>query len=100
MVNEAEELRVSKVEIALQKLEESSELVLTSSNLRGAARTILDSLGASLDQSLSEKELMAVLNAINAVLNGVKIDDFDFSTIIGVSKNELALTFEKLKKLK
>lgn len=100
MANEIEDLRLSKVDAVLQEFEELGELVLTSSNQRGISKRILNSLGVSLDQSLSENELIAVLNSINAVLNGVKVDDFDFATIIGVSKDELTEIFETLKKLK
>ena len=46
---------------------------------------------------LSEKELGGIINALNVPDLGFKLDENDFQTIIGLTKEELKIASNKLK---
>ncbi|GAA5646025.1 MULTISPECIES: hypothetical protein [Vibrio] len=83
---------------ALNELEANGDIVISTT----VPNVIVDKLIEACKQvspiSLSEIEFSAVKNAVNATCNGTKLDDSDFQTHIGLTKEELKVVAEKLGK--
>lgn len=52
--------------------------------------------GSIFNLKLTKEELILAVGAINEVCNGIHIDDWDFETRLGVSKNEARAFLKKL----
>lgn len=83
---------------ALTQLEESGDIVITTSSPDPIAEKIIGSLGSSIGALLQGEEYRAVTNSLHALVNDVKVDDRDFQTLIGLDKNELQEVLDKLVK--
>ena len=86
------------ISTALNQLEESGDIVITTSSSEPIAEKIIGTLGSSLGALLDGEEYRAVTNSLNALVNDVKVDDRDFQTIIGLDKSELEEVLDKLVK--
>ena len=80
----------------VKELEDTGDLVV----LNEAGNIVVERLYSALQEVspnfLSPQELGGIINTLNAHRLGFGLDDNDFQTIIGLTKEELALVAEKL----
>ena len=93
-MNEADmELKIHK---ALNDLEESGDIVITTSTPNVITKKIIKTIGYSAKNLLNDYEYRAVLNSLNVLAHDVKLDDNDFQTIVGVERDDLIVVYDKL----
>lgn len=82
---------------AITELEESGDLVVVNQIENAVANKLFNAIKKVSPNMLSASELGGIINALNAHQLGFGLDDRDFQTIIGISKEELQATAKKLK---
>jgi hypothetical protein len=85
-----------KIVNAINKLESSGDIVVTTTTPNTIIDKVVEALGNNLSNHLNDDEFRAILNCLNVLAYDVKLDARDFQTVIGVEKDELKLIFDKL----
>ncbi len=89
---------VKKVLIkAIKELEESGDIVVVNPVQDAVANKLLEVVQEVSPNLLTAQELGGILSALNAHSLGFGLDDNDFQTIIGLTKEELKIAASKLK---
>ncbi|MCG9770845.1 hypothetical protein L1D59_19800 [Pseudoalteromonas piscicida] len=83
---------------ALGQLEDTGDIVITTSSPEPIAEKLIGNIGSCLGTLLNGEEYRAVTNSLNVLVNGVKVDDKDFQTIIGLDKRDMEKVLDKLVK--
>lgn len=86
----------SKVSEVLKSLEDSGDIVITTTMPSLIVDKVVGALGSNFQSTLNDNEFRAVLNSLNVLAHDVKLDSRDFQTIIGIEKEELKVVFDKL----
>jgi len=81
----------------INEMEKSGDIVVVNPIENSVPKTILSSIEKFVPSMLSRNELIGIENAIGAHQLGFGLDDRDFQTIIGLTKEELDAAAEKLK---
>lgn len=81
----------------VRELEEAGDIVVVNPLENAVANKIFATVQEVSPNMLSASELGGILNALNAHNLGFGLDDNDFQTIIGISKEELKSATLKLK---
>lgn len=84
----------------LKELEASGDLVIVNPIENAVAAKLSEAVQEVSPNLLSAAELGGIINALNAHRLGFGLDDHDFQTIIGLTKEELATATSKLKTVK
>ena len=82
---------------AVQELEASGEIVVINPIENAVAVRLFEKVQKVSPNLLAARELGGIVNALNAHNLGFNLDERDFETIVGISKQELAVAVEKLK---
>ena len=82
---------------SLSDLIENQDILITTSTENIVLEKIFNAVQAVNPNMLSEKELGGIINALNVPDLGFKLDENDFQTIIGLTKEELKIASNKLK---
>ncbi|MDN3617225.1 hypothetical protein ACFFUS_20425 [Vibrio gallaecicus] len=82
---------------ALRELENSDEIVVVHPSISAVADKLSLAVQEVSPNELTVKELGGIINALNANNLGFGLDDRDFQTIIGLTREELKAATEKLK---
>ena len=82
---------------SLSDLIENQDILITTSTENIVLEKIFNAVQAVSPNMLSEKELGGIINALNVPGLGFKLDENDFQTIIGLTKEELKIASNKLK---
>ena len=82
---------------SLSDLIENQDILITSSTENIVLEKIFNAVQSVSPNMLSEKELGGIINALNVPDLGFKLDENDFQTIIGLTKEELKIASNKLK---
>ena len=85
------------IEKTIQELEKSGDIVITTSIQNRISQKLFNAVQEVSPNMLTPQELGGILNAINTTVSGVRLDDNDFQTIVGISKEELQDVATKLK---
>lgn len=92
---DTEELKLNISE-ALKNLEDSGDIMITTSTPNVVVNKLLKALGKDLENLLNDMECSAVINCLNVSSHDIKLDDKDFQTIIGIEKEDLKSVLDKL----
>lgn len=92
---DTEELKLNISE-ALKNLEDSGDIMITTSTPNIIVDKLLKALGKDLENLLNDMEFSTVINCLNVSSNDIKLDDKDFQTIIGIEKEDLKSVLDKL----
>lgn len=90
-----EELK-PKISNALEKLEASGDIMITTSTPNTVVDSLIGAMGHNIKSLLSDDEFFAITNCLNVLIHDVELDDRDFQTIIGIEKNDLKFVLDKL----
>ncbi|RBP47025.1 hypothetical protein [Arenicella xantha] len=82
---------------ALSELIKDQDILITSSIENVALEKIFSAVEEVSPNMLSARELGGIVNALNTHDLGFGLDENDFQTIIGLSKEELKIASRKLK---
>ncbi|MGF1713190.1 hypothetical protein L4C37_21850 [Vibrio kagoshimensis] len=82
---------------ALRELENSDEIVVVHPNVSAVAGKLNLAVQEVSPNMLTAQELGGIINALNANNLGFGLDDRDFQTIIGLTREELKAATDKLK---
>jgi hypothetical protein len=82
---------------AVKELEEAGDIVVVNPAEDAVAKKLFQAVQEVSPNLLSATELGGIINALNAHKLGFGLDDNDFYTIIGLTKEELQATVNKLK---
>jgi hypothetical protein len=82
---------------AIRELEESGDLVVVNPIEGAVANKLFNTVQQVSPNLLSASELGGIINALNAHNLGFGLDDKDFQTIIGLTKDQLKIAASKLK---
>jgi len=82
---------------AVKELEESGDIVVVNLVENAIANKLYSVVQEVSPNFLTAQELGGIINALNAHNLGFGLDDNDFQTIIGLSKEELKAAASKLK---
>lgn len=82
---------------AIQELEASGDIVVVNPLENAVALKLFEKVQHVSPNMLTAPELGGIINALNAHRLGFGLDDSDFQTIVGISKEQLAIAAEKLK---
>ena len=90
---------VLKVELikAIKELEESGDIVVVNPIENAVADRLFNTVQDVSPNMLSNVELKGIINALRAHNLGFGLGEEDFQTIVGLTKEELQLTVNKLK---
>lgn len=89
---------VKEVLIAtIKELEESGDIVVVNPAENAVVNKLFSAIQEVSPSMLSAAELGGIINVLNAHKLGFGLDDNDFQTIIGLSKEELSAAAKKLK---
>lgn len=80
----------------VRELEESGDIVVVNPNRSFVPKKIFTVIERFVPSMLSRDELTGIVNVIGAHQLGFALDDRDFQTIIGVTKEELNVAARKL----
>ena len=80
----------------ISDLEESGDIVITTPIENKVSNEIAKSIHKEIPLLVTEIEFSAITNSLNSLLHNIKPDDRDFQTIIGITKEELAVVLDKL----
>ena len=86
----------SKISKTLKSLEDSGDIVITTTMPNLVVDKVVGALGGNVQSTLNDDEFRAVLNSLNVLAHDIKLDSRDFQTIIGIEKEELKVVFDKL----
>ncbi|GLR72667.1 hypothetical protein [Agaribacter marinus] len=81
---------------SLNELESSGDIVISTTTPNVVIDKLVQAVSNVYPITLTELELSAVKNAVHVTYSGFKLDDWDFQTHIGLTKDELAVVFKKL----
>lgn len=82
---------------AVKELEEVGDIVVVNPSEDAVAKKLFQTVKEVSPNLLSAYELGGIINALNAPKLGFGLDDNDFHTIIGLTKEELQAAVNKLK---
>ncbi|MBQ4831594.1 hypothetical protein J8L84_20150 [Alteromonas sp. MMG017] len=82
---------------ALAELEESEDIIILNPAKNAIANILFKKVQEVSPNLLTNEELSGIISALNAHNLGFGLDDNDFQTIIGLTKEELAKATKKLK---
>ena len=82
---------------ALTELVENQDILITTSTESAVLEKLYKTVQSVSPNLLSAKELGGIINALNAPNLGFKLDENDFQSIVGLTKEELKEASEKLK---
>ena len=82
---------------AIKELEESGDIVVVSPTEHVAVKKLYAAIQNVSPNMLATLELGGIINALNAHNLGFGLDDNDFQTVIGLTKDELKVAASKLK---
>ncbi|UTZ22004.1 hypothetical protein [Vibrio campbellii] len=82
---------------ALRELENSGEIVVVHPSVNAVAGKLNLAVQEVSPNMLTAQELGGIISALNANNLGFGLDDRDFQTIIGLTKEELKAATDKLK---
>ena len=82
---------------AIKELEESGDIVVVNPIENAVANKLYGVVQEVSPNMLTARELGGIVSALNAPNLGFGLDDNDFQTIIGLSKEELKSAASKLK---
>ena len=82
---------------AVKELEEAGDIVVVNPVDDAVAKKLFQAVQEVSPNLLSAPELGGIINALNAHSLGFGLDDNDFQTIIGLTKEELKVAASKLK---
>lgn len=82
---------------ALAELEESEDIIILNPAKNAVANILFKKVQEVSPNLLTNEELSGIISALNAHNLGFGLDDNDFQTIIGLTKEELAKATKKLK---
>ena len=82
---------------ALTELEESEDIIILNPAKNAVANILFKKVQEVSPNLLTNEELSEIISALNAHNLGFGLDDNDFQTIIGLTKEELAKATKKLK---
>ena len=97
MNNEDLKLKLSQI---LVDLENSEDIILTTSTPNMVVERIVKTIENYKTNSINEEELIAIQNSLNVLIHGIQLDDRDFQTIIGIEKTDLKNVLNKLSKIR
>jgi len=81
---------------ALKELEETGDIVVTTTIPSQITSKIAHAVHEVSPNLLTSEEFSAVKNAVNVTCSGFKLDDWDFQTHIGLTREQLKRTLEKM----
>ncbi len=81
----------------LNEMIESQDIMITASTENIVLEKLFNAVQSVSPNMLSSKELGGIKNALNAHDLGFKLDENDFQTIVGLTKEELKIASKKLK---
>jgi hypothetical protein len=81
----------------IKELEETGDIVVVNPAENAVANRLFSAVQEVSPNILSPAELGGIINALNAHKLGFGLDDNDFQTIIGLTKEELSAAAKKLK---
>lgn len=84
----------------VKELELAGEIVVVNPIENSVALKLFEKVQDVSPNMLTASELGGIINALSAHNLGFGLDDSDFQTIVGISKEELAATVKKLKTAK
>jgi len=82
---------------ALAELEESEDIIILNPAKNAVANILFKKVQEVSPNLLTNEELSGIISALNAHNLGFGLDDNDFQTIIGLTKEDLAKATKKLK---
>ncbi|MCC2615289.1 hypothetical protein LJ739_03425 [Aestuariibacter halophilus] len=82
---------------AVKELEESGDIVVVNTIENAVANKLHEVVKKVSPNMLTAQELGGIISALNAHNLGFGLDDNDFQTIIGLTKEELKIAASKLK---
>ena len=82
---------------AVKELEDAGDIVVVNPAEDAVAKKLFQVVQEVSPNLLSATELGGIINALNAPKLGFGLDDNDFHTIIGLTKEELQVAVNKLK---
>ncbi|MDO6540400.1 hypothetical protein Q4524_17580 [Alteromonas stellipolaris] len=82
---------------ALAELEESEDIIILNPAKNVVANILFKKVQEVSPNLLTNEELSGIISALNAHNLGFGLDDNDFQTIIGLTKEDLAKATKKLK---
>jgi hypothetical protein len=82
---------------AIKELEETGDIVIVNPIENAVVNKLYSVVQEVSPNMLTAQELGGILNALNAHNLGFGLDDNDFQTIIGLTKEELKVAAAKLK---
>ncbi len=82
---------------AIKELEEAGDIVVVNPIENAIANKLFSVVQEVSPNMLTASELGGIINALNAHRLGFGLDDNDFQTIIGLTKEELSAAASKLK---
>jgi hypothetical protein len=82
---------------AVKELDESGDIVVVNPIENAVAIKLFKKIQEVSPNMLTASELGGIINALNANKLGFGLDERDFETIVGISKEKLAEAVEKLK---
>lgn len=85
-----------KLKQSLECLEKNDDIIITDSNSELVIAYLYRNIVDTVTLNLSEHEYHAITNALNVLICDIKLDDNDFQTIIGMSKDKLEVVLHKL----
>ena len=97
MNNEDLKLKLSQI---LLDLENSGDIILTTSTPNMLVERIVRTIENYKINSINEEEFIAIQNSLNVLIHGIQLDDRDFQTIIGIEKTDLKNVLNKLSKIR
>ncbi|WP_428243254.1 hypothetical protein [Gynuella sp.] len=83
---------------ALNELEESGDIVVATTMRSQVASKINRAVQAVSPNLLTQEEFSAIKNAVNVTWSGFPLDDWGFQTHIGLTREQLKDTLDKMGK--
>lgn len=81
---------------SLEFLEKNDDIIITDSNSELVIEYLYRNIVDTVTLNLCEDEFYAITNALNVLICEIKLDNNDFQTIIGLSKDKLEVVLHKL----
>lgn len=81
---------------ALQALEQQGDIVITTSTPSQVMNRIFDAVQAVSPNLLNAAEYSAIISAAANTCSGFRLDNWDFQTHIGMTREDLAAAIKKL----
>jgi hypothetical protein len=81
---------------SLKEIEADGDIVISTTTPSVVINKLVEAVGRVYPVDLTEDEFAAVKNSVNVTCEGLKLDDWDFQTHIGLTKTELKAVLNKL----